>query len=162
PVLRASFRLMAKRKEGRFYFYSPLKQNTVSWKTRKINNITFHFKDTLYAADAKNYLKTVTFYDKKLKAAPEPIEFYYCDNLSEVLQIAGVDYKTDYNGLKYNDLTSHENNSTLEVNGGYNEKIRFDPHDLWHDRLHRVVSVEKINRPVDEGCAYLYGGSWGI
>jgi hypothetical protein len=28
--------------------------------------------------------------------------------------------------------------------------------------LHRVMAVDSINRPVDEGCAYLYGGSWGI
>jgi hypothetical protein len=24
-----------------------------------------------------------------------------------------------------------------------------------------VMPVDSINRPVDEGCAYLYGGSWG-
>lgn len=38
----------------------------------------------------------------------------------------------------------------------------FDPHDLWHDRLSLVISRRKVNRPIDEGCAYLYGGSWGI
>jgi len=64
-------------------------------------------------------------------------------------------------GVKYNDISSHENNGNLEINGGYNGILLFDPHDLWHDRLHRVVSLEVINRPVDEGCAYLYGGSWG-
>ena len=42
---------------------------------------------------------------------------------------------------------------------GFNE---FDPHDLWHDRLHNMYSTAIINKPVDEGCAYLYGGSWGI
>jgi len=40
--------------------------------------------------------------------------------------------------------------------------MNFDPHDLWHERLHGVFSTTVINRPVDEGCAYLYGGSWGI
>lgn len=38
----------------------------------------------------------------------------------------------------------------------------FDPHDLFHSRLRNVLSSEIINRQVDEGCAYLYGGSWGI
>jgi hypothetical protein len=28
--------------------------------------------------------------------------------------------------------------------------------------LHNRVSTDKINRPVDEACAYLYGGSWRI
>ena len=38
----------------------------------------------------------------------------------------------------------------------------FDPHDLWHDRLSLVIPRSQVNKPVDEGCAYLYGGSWGI
>jgi len=162
PVLRASFRLLAKKQDGHFYFYSPLKQNTLSWKTKKMANINFHFKDTLYSWDAKNYVQTVSAYDKRLKAPAGPIEFYYCDNFPEALQMLGVDYKSDHSGTLYNDLSADENLASLEVNGGYNERQRFDPHDLWHERLRRVMSADVINRPVDEGCAYLYGGSWGI
>lgn len=74
----------------------------------------------------------------------------------------GIDYKSDYNGIRYDDLSAHYNNMFIEVNAWYDETHRFDLHDLWHDRLHAVVSVDIINRSVDEGCAYLYGGSWGI
>jgi hypothetical protein len=162
PVLRASFKLLAKKQDSRFYFYSPLKQNTITWKTKKISNITYHFKGTLDAANAKAYLKTVNSYDKRLNTPTTPFDFYFCDNFPEVLLVLGIDYKLDYCGIKYDDISSHENNTNLEVNGGYDGPLRFDPHDLWHDRLHRVVSVNMINRPVDEGCAYLYGGSWGI
>ncbi len=161
PVLRASFRLMAKMQDGQFYFYSVLKQNTIAWKTKKISNVTYHFKDTLDVATAKNYLKTVNSFDKRLKVPATPFEFYFCDNFPGALQILGVEYKSNYNGIKYDDITSHENNITLELDGGYTETKRFDAHDLWHDRLHKVMSVDVINRPVDEGCAYLYGGSWG-
>ena len=162
PVLRASFRLLAKKQGDHFYFYSPLKQNTKSWKTKKLNNITFHYKDTLYASDASKYVQTVSTYDKRLKAPAGPIEFYYCDDFPEALQLLGVDYKSDHSGTRYNDLSADENMASLEVNGGYDEKQRFDPHDLWHERLRRVMPADVINRPVDEGCAYLYGGSWGI
>lgn len=126
-----------------------------------MSNITYHFKDTLDEANAKLFLKTVNSYDKRLNTPVTPFDFYFCDNFPEALQALGVEYKSDYRGVKYNDISSHENNSNLEINGGYNGTILFDPHDLWHDRLHRVVSLEVINRPVDEGCAYLYGGSWG-
>ena len=37
----------------------------------------------------------------------------------------------------------------------------FDPHDLWHTRLSMVISRRAVDHSVDEGCAYLYGGSWG-
>jgi hypothetical protein len=162
PVLRANFKLMAKNQDGQFYFYSVLKQNTVAWKTKKISNVTYHFKDTLDKINAQAYLRAVNSYDKRLKMPTTPFDFYFCDNFPEVLQVLGIDYKSNYNGIKYDDISSHEDGTNLEINGGYEGPFKFDPHDLWHDRLHMVIPVNTINRPVDEGCAYLYGGSWGI
>lgn len=77
-------------------------------------------------------------------------------------EVLGLEYKADYNGLRYDNLSSHENNMFLNVNGWNSAGHRFDPHDLWHERLHAVLSTDSINRPVDEGCAYLYGDSWGF
>ncbi|MFI5140700.1 MAG: hypothetical protein ACHQIM_22975 [Sphingobacteriales bacterium] len=162
PVLRASFNLLAKKVDTQFYFFSPLKQNTGTWKTKKLSNITYHFKDTLDNANAKLFLKTVNSYDKRLNTPVTPFDFYFCDNSPEAMLLLGVEYKSDYQGIKYVDISSHDNNSNLEINAGYNGILRLDLHDLWHDRLHRVVSLEIIDRPVDEGCAYLYGGSWGL
>jgi len=161
PILRASFRLMAKKDSGKFYFYSALRRNTISWKIKKIGYVTFHFKDTLNTSEAKAYLKFVDDCNKRLKVHSEPITYYECDHFPEVLQVLGVDYKSDYAGMRYDDITAHEDSQTLEINGGYTGRSRFDRHDLWHDRLHMFLSPTKINRPVDEGCAYLYGGSWG-
>ena len=160
--LRASYRFMTKKVDTGFYFFSPLKQNTVAWRSKKIDNINFHFKDTLDLATAKNYLKTVNSFDARLKLPPAPFEYYFCDNFPDALQILGVEYKSNLNGIKYDGITSYDNNTTLELDGGYTDTKRFDAHDLWHDRLRRVMQVDVINRPVDEGCAYLYGGSWGI
>jgi len=162
PVLRASFRLSAKKKDSMFYFSSPLKRNTLSWKTKRMGNVTYHYKDTLNQVDAKKYLETVNFYDRKLNIPQQPIAFYYCDNLPEVLQITGIDYKADYNGSTGDNLSSHENNECLVVGGGKVYQYCFDVHDLWHERLRFVINADVINRPVDEGCAYLYGGSWGV
>jgi hypothetical protein len=161
PVIKASFKLLAKQQDGKFLFYSPLKQNTTGWKTRTLGNITFRFKDTLNTTDAKAFQKTVAFYDKKLQAKA-PIVQYYCDNFAEAQQLLGVDYKADYAGVKDNNLTANENGTSLILNGWGAGQHRFDPHDLFHDRLRTVLSPDVINRPVDEGAAYLYGGSWGF
>ncbi len=162
PVLRAAFRFLAELTDGKFYFYSPLKQNTLSWKSKRYGNIVFHFKDTLVKRDADAFSKTVSFYDKKLGIASSPIEYYYCDNFPETQQLLGLDYKSDYNGIKSDILTGRENNTSVVLSGYNYYNQRFDPHDLWHDRLRIVLNSDTINRPVDEGCAYLYGGSWGI
>lgn len=161
-LLRASFSLIAKKSGAQFYFNSPLKQNTLSWKFETIDHTRLYFKTKLNIANAKNYFKYIDRFDKKLSAPKLPTEFYCCDNFQEALHLAGVDYKSDYNGYAQNNLTATENNTVLIVNGSTNAEFKsFDPHDLWHSRSHKVISTTLLNRPVDEGIAYLYGGSWG-
>lgn len=161
PVLRSSFRLIAHRNGNSFLFSSPLKEYTADWKTKTMGNITFHFADKAEKADMKAYRDAVKLYDDKLKAPGNPIEFYFGKSFTQIQQLLGVDYKLEFNGLKYDILGSYENNVNLSLSGWYDNQHHFDAHDLWHERLRNVVSSDVINRPVDEGCAYLYGGSWG-
>ncbi len=162
PVLRASFRLAAFRDGDHFYFFSPFTLNTIAWKTKKIGNCLFHYKNTLSTDAAEDFVKQIALHDKRLKAPPQTIGFYCCDDLPEAYQLLGMEYKMDYNSLAYEEPSTHVKDYTLVVDAqlfkdGFNNWNR---HDWWHDRLHHMVSVDKINRPVDEGCAYLYGGSW--
>ena len=161
PVIRGSYRFMAKKQDDRFCFYSPLRQQTATWKTKRVNYITCYYKDTINLAEVKSYKRTLDYYQIKLKTPTRPVRLYYCDNSSEVLEVLGVDYIANYNGIKNISRTVHENNIDLVLNGGYTTGTRFDPHDLFHERLRLVMNPDIINRPVDEGCAYLYGGSWG-
>jgi len=135
----------------------------MAWKNQKFGSTKVYFKSSLNTTKANAYFQMVSGYDKKLNAPDFPTEFYCCDNFHEVLQLIGVDYKSDYNSRRTGTLNGTENNTDIVVNGtltpGFTE---FDPHDLWHSRLHRVVSTSIINKPVDEGTAYLYGGSWGL
>ena len=163
PVLKATFKVLSRRKGNQFFFLSPLKMNTVLWKSRKIGNYTFYYKTTINIPKAVEFQKTVMLYDKKLNAPLLPTELYCCDNFEEVLKLSGSEYISDYNGFRHNSSISKENNSRLYLDGSLTSNFTvFDPHDLFHSRLRNVLSPEIINRPVDEGCAYLYGGSWGI
>jgi hypothetical protein len=163
PTLVASFELLAFKKENQFYFSSPLKRNTLSWKTKKIDNYVFHYKNDLNEKKVSEYAKTVTFFDEKLNSKNKKIEWYGCDDMPELLRSIGVSYKLDYNGRNSSTFTALENNSLLIVSGSSNSEFNsFDPHDLWHERLQNVIPRNITNKPIDEGCAYLYGGSWGI
>ena len=162
-MLRAMFTLLAQRQHGEFYFKSPLKSNTILWKSMKVANAQIYYKSQLNTSKAKECFNMTLKYDKKLSAKILPLEFYCCDNYQEVLRLIGVDYKSDYNGRTYGSLFTKENNQSIEVDGVLTPSFKvFDPHDLWHSRLHKVLSNDIINRPVDEGTAYLYGGSWGL
>src|SRR6218665_11366 len=117
PVLRASFTVGIRKRNESFYFHTFLKQNTKGWKKQDIAYATVYYKDVLNKAKAMAYFKMVTGYDKKLNAPAVPADFYCADNFHEVLQLIGVDYKSDYNGYARNNISAKEKNKTLTVNG---------------------------------------------
>ena len=163
PLLRANFTIAAQKKDSLFYFHSPLRENTSTWSSQDIGNTKVYFNNCMDKAYVTSYLKMIEKYDRKLNAPIIPTAFYCTANFHEVMQLIGVDYKSDYASFAHNSVTGRELDSNIVVNGTLApNSIKFDPHDLWHDRLHNVLSVAIINRPVDEGSAYLYGGSWGL
>lgn len=161
PVLRATVNLLACRAKTGFAFASPLRLNAAAWRSTTIGNCRFRYQTALHRPAAKAYARQVAFFDKKLQAAAWQTELFCCDNLPQALQLLGVAYKADYAGYAHNSLSARAGQQLLVL---YAEGplAKFDPHDLWHQRLRNVLPASRINKPVDEGCAYLYGGSWGI
>lgn len=163
PIVVASFEVLAKLKNEKFYFLSPLKRNTILWNTKIIGGVTFHYKTIFNDKVAKDYVKKVTQFNKKLKSTSKTIEWYGFDDMNDMLKGIGVSYKLLYNSRTSSTFTAKENNSLLIASGTNNSDFNgFDPHDLWHERLYNVMPKSGVNKPVDEGCAYIYGGSWGI
>lgn len=163
-MLRASFEFIARKTNNSFSFSSPLLRNTKNWKVEKVGNNIFHYQNSINKEKVKEFNKLTSSFDLKLKA-PSKIADYYCtDNIIEMQKLIGVDYKSDYNGRAESVWSSSFGDRELIVLGNNSSTFSdFDPHDTWHNRLYSVTSRNKINRPVDEGCAYIYGGgSWGI
>jgi hypothetical protein len=163
PTLRASFELVAHKSADGFVFSSPLVRNTASWKKIKIGNCIFHYKSTINNEKAKAYEKYTVSFDKKLKAVNKITEIYCCDDSIELQKLLGIGYKLDFNGRNSTTLSSVSGDKKLIVMGSNSGSFNdFDPHDLWHERLSNVISRRAVNKPIDEACAYIYGGSWGM
>jgi hypothetical protein len=126
-------------------------------------NFIFHYNNPLNETALNVYVKKAAEFDKKLGVKEYVTQFYCCNSMQEGLEMLGVDYKLDYNGYYSDNFSSFEDNISLNIMGINNsDPTIFDLHDLWHDRLHQAIPVSTINKPIDEGCAYLYGGSWGL
>jgi len=163
PMLRASFELIAHKYNNSFLFSSPLIRKTKDWQTEKLGNNIFHYQKTINKTKTKEFTKLTTSFDKKLKITNKITEFYCCENFTELQKLIGVEYKTDYNGKVESIFSSSFGDKKIVVLGNNNSSFdEFDQHDLWHERLSLVIARNLVNRPVDEGCAYIYGGSWGI
>lgn len=163
PILCGSFEFIAHKSNNSFLFSSPLFRNTKNWKEIKVGNNIFHYETSINNSKIKKFEKLANTFDKKLKVVNKQCEFYLTTDFVALQKLIGVDYKLGYNGYSENTLSSSFGDKKLIVLGSNNATFdNFDPHDLWHDRLSLVISRRKVNKPIDEGCAYLYGGSWGM
>ncbi|HTN47623.1 MAG TPA: hypothetical protein VL098_14835 [Flavipsychrobacter sp.] len=163
PELRASFNFIAHKVKDVFVFSSPLLGNTQHWKVEKTGNNIFHYQTSIDKSKTTAFSKITAAFDSKLKVSNKTVDYYCCENSIELQKLVGVAYKSDYNGRSKAVWSAGAGNRKLIVLGNDNASFsEFDPHDLWHDRLGLSVDRSKVNKPVDEGCAYLYGGSWGL
>lgn len=162
-MLRASFEFIAHKSNNSFTFSSPLLSNTKHWKVEKTGNTIFHYQNSINKEKVKEFNKLASSLDLKLKSPNKIVDYYCTDNVMEMQKLIGIDYKSDYNGQSESVWSSSFGDRKLIVLGNNNSSFsEFDLHDLFHDRLSLVIPRSKVNKPVDEGCAYLYGGSWGF
>ena len=162
PMLRASFNLIAKQNIDQFLFSSPLQKNTQNWKRETIENITYIFPDSIDKTKASAFSKLDSLYNTKINTPGQQTIFIKADNFPAALFLIGVNYKSDYAGYAYNSLSDYSKNKRIVISGRMGKFPNYDPHDTWHEKLRTVMNDSVINRPVDEGCAYLFGGSWGF
>jgi hypothetical protein len=161
--LRASFNVIAHKVNEGFVFSSPILENTQDWKVEKTGNNAFHYRTSINKPQTTAFNKISSAFDSKLKVKNKTVDYYCCENSIELQRLVGVAYKSDYNGRSKAVWSAAAGDRKLIVLGNDNASFNeFDPHDLWHDRLGLSVDRSKVNKPVDEGCAYLYGGSWGL
>ncbi len=164
PYLRASFELIAHKLNNAFYYSSSLKRNTSTWKTLTVNNCVFHYRESINKTRAKEYQQRVAILDGKLKLSNKTCELYCFEDYTELRKLLGIEYKSDYNARQVIELNSVLEDKTLILLGTKDSQYfdDYEKHDLWHNRLSLVISRSLVNKPVDEACAYLYGGSWGL
>ncbi len=162
PLLRATFSLVATEVGNEFHFHSPLKFNTSTWSKEEKGLTTIFYKPSFDLTIAKDYIDYSNKYDKIIGVAEKSTILYCANNFNEVLKLIGVDYKSDYSSVSYNTTMAMERDTSIIVDGLLaSGVIKFDPHDLWHSRLRAVLAPKDTYKPVDEGCAFLFGGSWG-
>lgn len=146
PILKASFSFVANKNNNSFLFSSPLQRNTENWNTTKVDNLTFHYKNSIDNEKVNSYKNLVSKLDEKLNLTKNTTEFYCCENLIEAEKIIGVDYKVDYNGRTNGIRDEYIENNEIIILGNSNADFNhFDEHDLFHNRLSLVIDRSKVN-----------------
>ena len=162
PFTQACCTVLARREGDNWLVSSPLAEHTVNWKQKTIGCCTFHYPATINFRRAAEFERLVASYDQRLKIGKPVIDFYCCGNFMEAAKLVGLDYMAIFSGFGYADLSNDYGLHQVIVCGNEWQDgfSTISMHDMWHGELHRAISTKVINRPVDEGMAYLYGGSW--
>ncbi|MFN3195259.1 MAG: hypothetical protein ACE364_04845 [Chlorobiota bacterium] len=157
PLYRATIELVLKKDKENFSISSPLSIKTNNWNYINNGNYKVIYDFNIDESEASILLTYITNYDKILGNDDIKSTYYFTTNSSNLLDIIGVQFKSDYNGITTGSLKYDLEKENLVVLGNKN----YDPHDLWHSRLSLLKPRKDCFKFIDEGCAYLYGGSWG-
>lgn len=154
PKILYLLNLIAEDSNDRISFSIPIDYLTKYWKTQKVGNITYHFKDSI------NKERTLLFNEKNTQIAnkigvnPEKLDFYMCDNFQEIIKLLGVDYWYKANG-KYRDGYGVDNATIFSIMN--NEDFS---HDMFHYYSGKVNRKENRNWISEEGLAYSWGNAY--
>jgi len=165
PFLRAIFELIAHKTNDSFLFSSPLVRNTKEWRTKTVEFLTFHYQDVSAENAINQWSKAIIEYDKKLNVK-QPMEVYCCNDCNDMTcmqRLTGIIYKIDYNGFDWNMMDNTINGKIIAFypqRESHREVV--DTHDLFHWCANTAIPQEQRNFYMICGCAYVYGGSWGI
>ncbi len=164
PYLQAIFEILAKKEENDFLFFPTLSRNTKDWKKETNGYLTSYFQpdNKEYAVEYMRYMRK---FDEILGVF-EPTTLYFCENcetLQQLMQLSGVLYQLDYNGLTWSmiDFETPNMKFAFYPNTFYSGKS-VDPHDIFHGRANTAIPYEERNWYMICGCAYIYGGNWGM
>jgi hypothetical protein len=161
--ISGSFELIALKRMAGFCIQSPLWWKTRNWKQQYMQGVQFYFASEFNRSKAKQFAQIFRRFNHIMGADYRQILFVCCDDLNEALQMVGVHYKASLAGYKSGSISQKGNACLFIADGNYTSGFKaYDPHDFWHYCLYKWKPRSTWNKPVDEGCAYLYGGSWGL
>lgn len=163
PLLKAIFEFVVHKNNNKYFFSSPLSENTKEWKTKKFEHLIFHYQNDMAESIINQYIQIIPEYDEKL-GIEKTTEYFFCDDcqdLPSLLRLVGIHYKIDYNGLSWpmTDFETGERKIAL-YNRNMSRKEFVDPHDAFHGRANIAVPRNIQNYYMVCGCAYIYGGTW--
>ena len=146
--------LIANDEGDKFTFESPLDFRTRYWKSKKVGNITYHFRDTIQLNRAKLFDTKNTAIANKFGIEPDALDFYMVDNHQEYLNLIGINYQVytngkyrTGNGVSFNTIFSIMNNEDFS-------------HDIFHYYSGKINKREHRNWITEEGIAYLWGNAY--
>ena len=164
PFLKAIVEFIAHKKDNNFFFSSPLLRLTKEWNTKTDENLIFRYQNKNSENVVNQYLTYNKKYNEMLHVTTKT-DYYFCDDcesMNQMLRLAGILYKSDYNGETWNGIffDTKEKRIILETQRMSRQSI-VDPHDLFHSKANIAIPQNRNFYMICAG-ADIYAGCWGM
>nr|WP_294898828.1 hypothetical protein [uncultured Pedobacter sp.] len=148
-----SYSLIAKKLNGRYYFYNSVDYHTRNWNRKQVESILYIYPNKINLKEASRLNKFNKSFAKKLSTKIIPVTYYKCEDPVQLFRIMGCDYIDNMYLSTYGGVA--EANHTIFA--GNNSE--WYPHEVVHFYTN---NFKNYNRIVHEGYATYIGGSGGI
>lgn len=152
--LEYKIQLLINLENERILFSNPLYYYARNWKTQKVGNISYHFRDTIQLSRARVFDEKNTSIAKKLGLNPDEFDFFMCHNEQEVLRLLGIQLMAERSGSTRNGFGVYSKAICSIMN---HEDFS---HDVFHYYSGKVNENENRNWVTEEGVAYAWGNAY--
>ena len=147
--------LIAHRTDTGYTFSSPIDYYTHHWKTQKVGNIYYHFRDSIQLERAIIFADKNKDFSTKFKKPEQEIHFYMTPNYQEILKLIGIDYCKNAIGKIRDGWGVVGGNIIFSIMN--NEDFS---HDLFHFYAGTKHERKSRNWVTEEGVAYSWGNAY--
>lgn len=156
PFIYQMTELKAVPYEGHYRFYCPFEDNTKHFKSKSLDNVTYHYSNTLNEKTAQKFVDFTQELAKLTKASIPQLDYYSFNSLDELLKSYGFLYSArQCNFLRF-DLGFTDNEGKTYITGTDNENYVFG---FIGDYLYyNLPNKDKIYWPFVQGLSTYYGG----
>lgn len=139
-----------------YRFYSPFKDRTANFKTKTIQNVSYHYSGSIYTQKAAEFAEFKTKLATLTNTPDEHLDYYCFASLDELLKSYGFVYSARQCNFLCYDLGFTDSNGKIYVTGTNNENYRFG---YIGDYLYtNLPNQESMYWPFVQGLSTYYGG----
>ncbi|MFK7775428.1 MAG: hypothetical protein AB8F94_25025 [Saprospiraceae bacterium] len=139
-----------------YRFYCPFQDNTASFQSKKIDNVTYHFSKAINESKANEFVTFVNEFATQTGFSKPELDYYSFQNLDELLKSYGFLYSARQCNFLCYDLGFTDNEGQVYITGTDNENYVFG---YIGDYLkYNSPKKNEIYGPFVRGISTYYGG----
>lgn len=156
PFLYQLTELKAVPYQGHYRFYCPFEENTAHFRTKQIDNVTYHSSRAINENNARAFVKLKNQLEELAQTDKIPLDYYCFQSLDEMLKSYGFLYSARQCNFLCYDLGFTDSQGKIYVTGTKNEN--YISGYIGDFLYYNLPNKDDMYWPFVQGISTYYGG----